>query len=134
MNLFKSTGTFLYTPEPNNLRVLIDPDISRYYRAMIPKWIRSCPQMFAPHISVVRKEPVIPNLAVWGRHQGKEIEFHYEPTIYEDSKYFWLNVFCVGLEDIRVELGLPVSSPYTLPPSGFKKCFHTTIGNKKFLT
>jgi hypothetical protein len=28
-------------------------------------------------------------------------------------------------------LGLPVSSEYTLPPEGFVKCFHMTIGNFK---
>jgi hypothetical protein len=88
--------------------------------------------LYAAHISVVRKEHP-PNLGIWGQHEGEIVEFFYHPHVYSSELYFWLNVFSKRLEEIRLELGLPVSSPYTLPPCGFDKCFHTTIANSKGL-
>jgi len=88
--------------------------------------------MYPPHITVVRvhKEKV-PNKEYWDKYAGEEIEFSYSPIVHEGSVYYWLNVFCVRLEEIRRELGLSVVSEYTLPPEGFIKCFHMTLGNKK---
>jgi hypothetical protein len=133
MTLHTSTGVLEYARTENyGFRCVlgIDQEISNYYRALLPKWISTNRQMYPAHVSVVRKE-VPPNLDVWGRHDGEVIEFQYEHFVYNDETYFWLNVFCSRLEEIRAELGLPVSSPITRPPSGFLKCFHTTIGNCK---
>ena len=129
-SIFESTGILLYTPEPNNLRVVIDPGISDFYRALIPKWISVNGQMYPPHISVVRKE-IIPNTENWGKYEGQEVVFRYSNIIHSNEVYFWLNVFCTKLEEIRIELGLPVSSVYTRPPDGYNKVFHTTLANKK---
>ncbi len=57
--------------------------------------------------------------------------FFYHPQIHEGKIYYWLEIYCTLLEDIREELGLPVVSQYTLPPEGFRKVFHMTIGNTK---
>jgi hypothetical protein len=129
----ESVGVLKYTPEPNNLRVLIDPGLADFYRSLIPKWIRVNRPMYPPHISVVRKEPVIPNTDAWGKYDGEEVTFVYSNIIHSGKLYFWLNVFSKRLEEIRVELGLPVSSEFTRPPCGFEKCFHTTLANCKGL-
>lgn len=112
------------------LVVEIDSEISGYYRSLIPKWIHSNRQLYPPHISVVRKE--VPKImAAWNKYDGQEIEFWYENIIHFGSVYLWLNAFSSRLEEIRVELGLPISNIYTLPPEGYTKCFHITLGNFK---
>jgi hypothetical protein len=128
MILFASSGVLHY--EDKKLVVLADQQISDYYRALIPKYYQVRPQKYRAHISVVRKETP-PNMAIWKKHEGERIEFQYGSYLHNDERYWWLNCFCVRLEDIRRELGLSVSSPYTRPPGGFEKCFHMTIGNTK---
>ena len=144
--LHESTGILRYfspvapgTPETQHTKgptqfhkliVEIDPNIAAFYRSLIPKWHDWNVPLYPSHISVVRKEE-IPNLDLWGKHEGEEVKFLYSPIVQMGKVYFWLNVFCKRLEEIRVELGLPVSSPYTRPPEGFQKCFHTTIANNK---
>ncbi len=131
--LYETTGILRYSPLPTmKLIVEVDPEIARYYRALVPKWIRLNPQKYATHISVVRKENV-PNLQAWGKYEGEEIAFTYGNTVRNGTVYYWLDAFCTRLEEIRVELGLPVTSEYTRPPDGWSKCFHTTIGNVKEL-
>ena len=106
---------------------------SSYIRLLsCPKWIKTNPQAYPAHISVVRKE-IPPNLEYWGVYEGAPVEFLYTHTVYNGKVYWWLNAFSNRLEEIRVELGLPVHSEYTLPPEGFTKCFHLTIGNSKKL-
>ena len=116
----------------NSYKLIVEADqgISDFYRALIPKYYYAKPQKYPAHISVVRKEVPV-NLENWGKYEGEKIEFFYQSYIHIGTVYFWLNVFCCRLEEIRLELGLPVDSPYTLPPEGFNKCYHMTIGNKK---
>jgi len=114
------------------LTVEVDRGLSDYYRNLIPKWHYVQPQKWPAHITVVRPIKETPvTLEYWDRYEGEEINFFYEPYVYSGRVYYWLNIWCARLEDIRRELGMPVTSPYTLPPEGFAKCFHCTIGNKK---
>jgi|ERR1700722_524887 len=126
--MFSSIGTLRYHDE--KLIVEVDQQLGRYYFNLVPKWFKLSHQKYPPHISVVRKE-VLPNKQYWKKYDGEAIEFLYENYCYNDEVYFWLNAFCTRLEEIRLELGLPVSSQYTRPPSGFHKCFHITLGNCK---
>ncbi len=128
--LFSSSGTLHYSTEGVNLRVEVDPEIVRYYRSLIPRSIKTNPQAYSPHISVVRKE-IVPNMTAWRKYEGKEIVFFYSNIICFGDVYVWLNVFCSELEDIREELGLSRSSEITRPPTGWDWTFHTTIGNFK---
>jgi hypothetical protein len=128
--LYKSTGIIRYYTEPLKVIVEVDPQISAYYRVMIPRWIHTQPQMYPPHISVVRNETP-QDMTFWGKHEGDEVEFHYENVVRSGEVYIWLNVFSTKLELLRTELGLLVDSPYTTPPPGFNKCFHITLGNFK---
>jgi hypothetical protein len=127
MNLYKSTGILRYGHE--KLIVEVDPGISAFYKSLIPKCYILNPQKYAPHISVVRHEQ--PNMENWGKYDGQPVEFFYSNIVHRGTVYWWLNAFSNRLEEIRLELGLPVSSPYTRPPDGFEKCFHITLGNSK---
>jgi hypothetical protein len=134
--LFTSTGILRYSHNDEygyRLVMDVDRDLANYYRGLIPKWIKTNPQKYPPHVSIVRKE-VPKNLSVWGKYEGDSVEFTYSNVVHGGTVYYWMNVFSERLEEIRVELGLPVSSQYTLPPEGFVKCFHMTIGNLKGLT
>ncbi len=132
--LFHSSGPLRYSQPNGGYKAIVEADtgIGKYYRSLIPKWIDTNPQKYDAHISVVRNETPI-NLDLWGKYEGEMIEFTYANHVYNNQTYWWLNVFSKRLEDIRVELGLPVSSQYTLPPSGWIKCFHLTLGNSKGL-
>lgn len=133
MNLYTSRGPLRYSTDNNGLcklNVSVDPGIVSLYLALLPKYVKLNKQMYPPHISVVRRETP-PNMEFWGRYEGEEVEFTYTNHVYNGTVYWWLNAFSKRLEDIRVELGLPVSSEYTRPPDGWTKCFHITLGNFK---
>ena len=135
MILHKSVGVlrYSYTKEYGyKLIVSVDPGISMFYRWLIPAWFIKRPQRYPAHISLVRKE-IPKKLDVWGKHEGRKIEFQYSPDIQCDKNYWWLNVYCKELEDIRIELGLPVGSKYTRPPDGHEHIFHISIANRKAL-
>jgi hypothetical protein len=112
------------------LVVEVDQDIADFYRSLIPKSRCVNRQRYGAHISVVRHETPV-NLDVWGKYQGEMVEFTYDSEIKWGTVYYWLNCFSKKLEEVRTELGLPVSSQYTRPPGSWVKCFHMTVGNNK---
>jgi len=57
------------------------------------------------HVTVVRNEEPLQK-EVWERYNGKQVNFDYGHQIFTDGKYYWVNVVCEKLLDIRVELGL----------------------------
>jgi hypothetical protein len=129
--LYESTGVFRYE---GSARLVVETDqgLSDFYRSLIPPWLPCMKPRWPAHITVVREEKEAPvNKEHWGKYDGQEIKFLYDPIVREGKVYYWLNIFCEKLEEIRLELGLPVVSEYTLPPEGFRKCFHMTIANKK---
>lgn len=124
-----STGRLRYIGD-DSLIVEIDPDIARYYRNLFPKYNPINGTRYAPHITVVRTGRDEPLKEFWGKYEGHKVDFIYCPFIERSEVYFWLNVLCKKLEDIREELGLPViTSMYA--PDGYRKFFHVTIGNIK---
>jgi len=127
MQLFKSTGKLRYGY--TNLVLDVDQEIVRYYRALLPKSIRTNTQMYDAHISVVRKEQ--PNMAFWKKYEGEEVEFEYSHEVRNGTLYYWVDAFSKRLEEIRAELELPVHSPYITPPKDYKHTFHITLGNVK---
>ena len=58
---------------------------------------------------------------VWEKYDGQTVKFSYNPIVENDDKYFWLNVECDFLFEIRLELGLERDPEFP---------FHLTIGNK----
>lgn len=127
--MFESIGVLKYHDNSYKLIVDVDQGICNYYTSLLPKHIRLNKQKYKSHISVVRNE--IPDLNFWNKYENEEIKFLYDPEVKFNELYCWLNIWCNRLEEIRQELGLPVSSRFTLPPEGFTKCFHCTIGNFK---
>jgi hypothetical protein len=129
--MYESIGILNYSGI-NRLVLQIDQELADFYRSMIPKYLPTNRPRWAAHVTVVRehKEEVVKREA-WGKYEGHQVPFFYSPIIECDNTYYWLNVFCVRLEEIRIELGLSAVSRYTLPPSGFRKVFHTTIANSK---
>jgi hypothetical protein len=121
-NLFSSTGTLTYGP---GIRIALNADqgIVDYYRNLLPKWIRTNPQKHQAHVSVVRWETPL-YTDVWGIYEGERIKFFYDVEVKNDTTYYWLNVQCERLKEIRVELGL---APYPW----WRNSYHLTIGNCK---
>ena len=129
--MFESVGKLRYSGE-YRLVVEVDPELARYYRALIPSWLPANRPRWPAHITIVRPEKEVPiHLEYWGKYEGDSVPFLYDPEIKSGKIYYWLNIWCKRLEDIRTELGLPVRSEFTLPPEGFVKCFHCTIANMK---
>ena len=131
-NLFKSTGVLRYSDD-FRLALEVDQGISDFYRSLLPKSVERNKPRWPAHITVVRQEKEKPvHTQYWRKYDNQSVDFYYSPIVHEGKVYYWLNAFCTDLEQIRAELGLPVVSQYTLPPEGFKKCFHITIANMKF--
>ena len=128
---FSSTGKLVYDPKLERLGCepwwcIVDTcdDLLRFYRYQAQKEDRIIlqPPAWGSHISVVRGER-IPKSEAWGRYQHEKIEFYYDPSIgwANNTVYWWLDVTCPRLEDIREELGLSRKPPYRL---------HITLGKK----
>ena len=135
--MLTAIGRYDYSRPDGEYRLTLELgwDFGAYYRALMPKsWHVQAPR-WKPHVTVVRPHKERPkDLRAWGKYQGKKIRFHYDPEIRVDKTYYWINVWCDELADVRKELGLPPKNRWTRPPSGdFKECFHSTIGNMKHL-
>ncbi len=130
--LFEAKGILKYSVVDIGYKLVVEVDqgIADFYRALIPKARGVNRQRYGAHISVVRKEVPL-DLSKWGKYHGEEVEFTYDNEVKWGQVYYWLNCFSKKLEDVRTELGLPVSSQYTRPPGSWIKCFHMTVGNVK---
>jgi hypothetical protein len=122
-----SIGLIKYSTNPNKLIVEVDQGIQDYYRSQIP--IKTNKQKYGAHITVMRGEQ--PNKLVNLFH-NQEIYFWYEHYLFNDNKYFWLNVTCPKLKDIRQLIGLNPTHELTYSPDG-RNSFHITIANIKNL-
>src|SRR5687767_5811035 len=107
--LHKSVGILRYSFHDDygyKLIVEVDQNISDYYRSLIPKYHYVQPQKYPAHISVIRHEVPV-HLEHWGKYEGEEICFCYNPIIRHGKVYWWLDVHSNRLREIRNELGLP---------------------------
>jgi hypothetical protein len=124
--LYTSSGILRYSENPYKAVLEIDQGIVDYYRWFIPRSISLNRQKYRAHISVVRNENDF-NKELWGKYEGKEIEFQYSNVICSGYVYYWINAYSDELSRIRLELGL--SEDTNLPE--FERCFHITLGNIK---
>jgi hypothetical protein len=124
----ESIGTLRYSEGTQGPRCVleVDPEIARYVRSMIPKYHHVKQPMYAPHITVIRHEK--PSRETWAAHDNSQIMFWYNPLVFNDEIYWWLNVRCPRLSEIRTGLGL---SPTRFTPQDSAGGFHMTIGNTK---
>jgi hypothetical protein len=85
-------------------------DISRYYRYWIfKKWGTVLdPPAHGTHISCVRGEEPPDHLKhLWGQETGKIVEFKYTHDIYFRKGFFFCEIDCPPLIDIRKKFGFP---------------------------
>jgi len=135
--MFSSTGSIRSSPTfpgqlvPSKCWVVVDvdPEIGRYYRSLYRAGTWDCAARiqrpsWKEHISVVRNEEP-PNDDLWGSLDGRVVEFRYDNEVCSDGLYFWLNVECDELLDLRQQMGLSRRPEYPL---------HITLGNAKYKT
>lgn len=128
---FLSSGPLRYSmsPEGYKLIVEVDPEITRFARALIPKHLYPQPTRYAAHITVVRKETPV-RIEAWGAFEGREVTFAYSPTVDHDDVHFWLCCWSPFLLSVREGLGLPSMTELTRPPNG-EDCFHSTVATAR---
>jgi hypothetical protein len=113
----------------HRITLRVSPDLSDYYRTLIPKYERVFKPRWAAHITVVRPEyDIPPKIRYWGNYEGEIVEFFYDPYSLSGNGYYWVNAWSKRLETIRSELGLVNISKYALRPPGYDKTFHISIG------
>ena len=129
--MFTSTGTIQYDDSDRvRMTVKVNQDFSNYYRALIPKYLNVVRPRWPAHITAIRPElDIPPKIRYWGDYDGEEVEFLYDPYIFWDKGFCWVDAWSKRLEDIRTELGLPNTSTRPVVRAGFSKIFHCTIGN-----
>lgn len=91
-------------------------DVVNYYRFWVQKFLgkKISTSYHKPHITVLagKHERGLSKHPLWGKYEGKVVEFKYYSHIYTDhewftrGKYFWLRVECPFLEMLRLQLGL----------------------------
>ena len=123
--MFSSCGNLLYYPSWW-LIMKVDEEICRYYRNLIHFHYRSLqlnPSRNGAHITVIAGKYEKPDEECerfWNRYQDEEVNFKYSPEINTDGEYFWMEVECKRIEEIRIELGLTPKIPQP---------WHLTVGN-----
>lgn len=126
--MFKSIGKLVYSPRTRLassdrwLVLMCDDSISEYYRNMFYREFPYLGKLTRPvwgtHISIIRGER-IPNYELWKLDANKIIEFEYDPGVRDNGEYYWLNVKCEYLGDLREKYGLKRDPQFGL---------HLTIG------
>lgn len=134
--MIQASGKLRYSPQLLGSRadsfswwlvVDCDPEIGKYYRHLYYLANYKCQNLLRPswaeHISVIRnEEPSEDKKSLWKKYDGQEVVFQYHPEVRGDGLYFWLDVDCDFLLDIRAEIGLSRDPEYPL---------HLTVGNAR---
>lgn len=123
---FVSSGQIKTSFLPTKLIVEVDPELQRYYLNQIPKNLRPQKTRYPTHISVIRQDTTI----AIGQFHDQWVDFVYEHEIYEDDKYFWLQVLCPRLKQIRAICGLSATQVGVTYSPDERHPFHITIANK----
>ena len=127
--MFKSSGVINYDKsDGDRVTVNVEQSIGDYYYALIPKHYRVIKPRYKAHVTVVSPIDPIIHWDKWRIRDGQIANFVYDPTILYDKGYWWFNLWSIEMEDIRKELGLSIISRVTIPPLGYLKCFHCTLG------
>lgn len=104
-------------------------DITKYYRALLPKSWYVQPPMRPAHVSIVRLFEEVPDRSQWGKYEGQSIVLEYEPGIQSNGLYYWLDTWSDEVGFIRRSLGLGTFREGN-GHSDFN-CYHITIANRK---
>lgn len=117
----KSSGWVQY--DGNTCRLIIDPNIVKYYRTLFPKTINLNGSKFSPHITIVREWERPNNNFVNKWYDGYYFDFEYSSSINFDGTYFYLQCISKYIKMMREE--------FDLIPYRKDKCFHITLGHIK---
>lgn len=133
--MFKSIGRLVYDPPShvgntkNWLVLMCDDEISRYYRYLYTKEYyflnadystKLTRPIFGAHISLIRGEKISKQYQyLWKNYHNQMIEFEYDPGVKDNKEYYWLNVKCDALLNIRSAYGLSRQPKFGL---------HLTVG------
>jgi hypothetical protein len=122
--MYQSTGKIVFNPIPRDgskpnkswwAIVECPHDIIEYYRYWVTKnqkFKLNFPS-FGAHISIIRdEEPPDDFKYLWKKRDGMLVNFTYSPDFETNGEYYWLNVHCPVLNEIRTELGLPSEPEY----------------------
>lgn len=123
--MYTSLGVVKYV-EAQVYMECVDKQIAAYYRSLVPRYINLNPPRYAPHITIVRNEP-LKDVTNWAYYNDQEFEFTYSGSIEHNDTYWWLPVECNIAIEIRNSLKL-AEKPH------WKNGFHLTIGNTKSTT
>ena len=127
--MIEGKGTLRYSSTFEEMKwwlvVDCDKEIGKYYRNLYYLLHHKCRELQRPawesHISVIRNEEP-PKKDLWGKYNGLNITYQYNPVIRNNGIYFWLDVECNQLLDIREEIGLDREPYFPL---------HLTVANAK---
>ena len=128
-----SEGKLRYSPTLNGGRqekywliLDCDPTIGEYYRCLYRNHFHGCRKLLRPswreHVTVIRNEEPTKNQDLWLKYDGQIVQFNYTPEVVDNEVYFWLEVDCEQLLDIREEYGLPRDPEFAL---------HLTVGSSQ---
>lgn len=121
--MFLGYGKLLYYPNWW-LVVKVNEDVCRYYRKLIHfynKPLRLNPAKHGAHITIIAGKYEKPKFeCFWNKYQNERINFRYNPEIKNNGEYYWMEVECERIEDIREEMGLNKKIIYP---------WHLTVGN-----
>jgi len=128
--MFEATGKIVYDPTAGKAKnpwwIIVEcpKDILDYYHYWISRKSKLPinKPLFGAHVSVVRgEEPPLEHQNLWRKYHEKEVTFHYSHQVDQNDEYWWVNVECPFLNELREELGL---NPHV------EFGFHLTIGRK----
>lgn len=116
----ESTGIIKYDPPRPGLRkkrdwwaiVKVDREITRYYRWWVKSryWIDLCQPSWDAHISIVRGEkPEHHLMHLWKKYDGHKVNFKYGHDVQQNGHFWFVDVDCPFLLDIRKELNRPTN-------------------------
>jgi hypothetical protein len=126
----KGRGVLVYDPKRKNKRntedwlvLEVDREITRLFRWFVDRNLVNVTDaaghgLLQPsgdaHVSVIRgrndlrKVPKWQKEAMWGKYQGREVEFLYSPNVQlAKGEFFFVEVKCPWLLEIRKEFDLP---------------------------
>lgn len=90
--------------------VQTDREITRYYRWWVKKELHVdlCEPSWNSHISIIRSEkPSANKMYLWKKYEGRKIEFKYKHNVIRSGHYWFVEVECPLLKQIRDEFDLP---------------------------
>jgi hypothetical protein len=127
--MFTSSGIINYdTSDGHRVTVSVDRDIGEYYYALIPRFYRVLKPRWNPHVTVVSPIDEVIHPEMWGAREGQRANFVYDHVVLYEKGFWWFNLWSIEMEDIRKELGMHCKSRVTIPPEGYSKAFHCTVG------